>query len=98
MRNHGGRDGLSGRVCAVECGDDGLLDLCAGEALATTREGAELLGIQHETALMRVDGEYIRARRAAGEIDEEDLVEPAFAHQLRRDGCDVVCRRDDEDA
>lgn len=66
MRDHGGRDGLSGRVCAVERGDDSLLDLRAGKALATTREGAQLLGIQYEPALVRVDGEYIRARCAAG--------------------------------
>ena len=59
----------------VEPGDDGLLDLGAGEALGGSGQPIEVEGGGTALPLLEVDGEDLLALRGGRQIDEEDLVE-----------------------
>jgi len=98
----GQQDSVGGQLVArgeglVKGGDDGLLDL--GAAVAFGRDGqggeVELAGVAGSFA--DVDGEDLLARVLGGQIDEEDLVEAAFAEEFGRQGLDVVGGGDHED-
>src|SRR5947209_10483269 len=82
----------------IESGDDGLLDFCAGETFAGRGERSEIKLRRVAPAALQMDAEEFRARLRVRQIHEEDLVEAAFAQQLRRQSGEVVGRGDNEDA
>src|SRR6266702_4279132 len=92
--NRYGGDGLALGAGTVERGDNGLLQLRPGKSGTALRQCEHFLGTQADRALARMDSENRRARGIVRQIDEENLIEPALANQLRRQRGDVVCRGD----
>ena len=81
----------------VEAGDHGLLDLGAREPVRGHGQGVEVELRRVAVAFGQVDAPDVGAFAGVGQVDEEDLVEAALAHQLGRQLADVVGRGDDED-
>src|SRR5262249_14409621 len=81
-----------------ERGDDALLDLGAGPALAELlhRVEVELLRVDAATAEMHL--EDLDALVVERQVDEENLVEAALADHLRGQEVDAVRGRADEEA
>src|SRR5262245_31025247 len=85
------------RERGVEPGDDGLLDLGAGEAVGARDQPIEVEGRRVALPLAQVHGEDLPAILGGRQVHEEDLVEPALAGELGRQLRDVVRGRDHED-
>ena len=87
------------RIPVEEGFADHLLQFGAGEAAGLFGEFVQLGlgGLIQLTALLEVNLEDLAADGLRWQVDEEDLVEPAFAQQFRREHVDAVRGRDDED-
>src|SRR6185312_1205047 len=81
----------------IERRDDRLLDLGPAEALGLPRQRLEVEALWLLLAQPQMNREDLTAGRRVRQVDEEDLVEPALAQQLRRNRVDVVGGGDDED-
>lgn len=66
--------------------------------VAARREHLDLRIRERHVAPLRVNAEDFAPRRWSRQVDEEDLVDPPLADQLRQQRGDVVRRRHDEHA
>ena len=87
------------RIPVEEGFADHFLEFGAGEATRLFGEFVQLGlgGLVQFAALLEVDLQDLAADGLGGQVDEEDLVEAAFAQQFRREHVDTVRGRDDED-
>src|SRR5215212_11122426 len=91
-----GRQRLFRAQRAVERGDHGLFDLGAAESLARRRKARDVELRDVLLSRAEVNREDRRAFGGRRQVDEEDLVEAAFAQKLRRQAQHVVRGADDE--
>ena len=75
----------------------GLLDLGAAESFRCCDHRVDVEELRITVTLLQVNREDRAPRLGGRKIDEEDLVEPAFAQEFRRERFDVVGGRDQED-